>query len=199
MSEKKHGGARPGAGRKYLYGEPTKPMRIPVSQWAAVLDFVQAKVARAARPRLSFSLPVDETAERFERPVFSSAVRAGFPSPADDHVEHRLDLNDLVQHKEATYYAWVEGDSMIDLHILDGDLIMVDKAVSAETGDIVVAEVEGNFTVKRLGKQDGLPCLLPANPDYPVIPLSADVGATIWGVVVRVIHDPRQGKRRRLR
>jgi DNA polymerase V len=199
MSEKKHGGARAGAGRKSLYGEPTKPMRIPVSQLEAVLDFVKAKIARAASTPLGFSLPVEESAERFELPVFSSAVRAGFPSPADDHVEYRLDLNDLVPHKEATYYAWVEGDSMIDLHILDGDLIMVDKAVSAETGDIVVAEVEGNFTVKRLGKQDGAPCLLPANPDYPVIELSADVGATIWGVVVRVIHDPRQGKRRRLR
>ena len=169
MSEKKHGGARPGAGRKSRYGEPTKPMRIPVSQLAAVLDFVQAKVARATRPPLGFSLPIEETAERFELPVFSSAVRAGFPSPADDHIESRLDLNDLVQHKEATYYAWVEGDSMIDLHILDGDLIMVDKAVSAETGDIVVAEVEGNFTVKRLGKQDGVPCLLPANPDLSLI------------------------------
>ena len=197
MSEKKHGGTRHGAGRKSPNGEPTQPVRIPLSQVAAVLNFVNAKVARVSTS-LRFALPA-EVSERFDLPVFSTAVRAGFSSPADDYVEHRLDLNDLVQHKEATYYAWVEGDSMIDLNIHDGDLLMVDKAVSAERGDIVVAEMEGHFTVKRLGEQDGLPCLLPANPTYPVIKINAEFGVILWGVVVRVIHDPRQGKRRRLR
>ena len=162
---------------------------------ADVLDFVKTNVVRVSTS-LRFALPA-QVSERWDLQVFSTTVRAGFPSPADDYVEHRLDLNDLVQHKEATYYAWVEGDSMIDLNIHDGDLLMVDKAVFAETGDIVVAEVEGDFTVKRLGEQHGAPCLLPANPDYPIITLRADVGATIWGVVVRVIHDPRPRKRRR--
>lgn len=146
--------------------------------------------------RLTFAQP-SQIVARFELPVFATSVRAGFPSPAEDYIERRLDLNDLVLHKEATYYAWVAGDSMIDLNIHDGDLLMIDKAVEPEMGDIVVAEVDGHFTVKRLGEHDGAPSLLPGNPAYPVIRINPEVGVTIWGVVVRVIHDTRTRRRRR--
>ena len=191
MSEKQRGGARPGAGRKFIFGEPTKPIRVPESQVAAVLDFVKAGTANVTGA-LRFVLPAEVT-EKILLPVFSTAVRAGFPSPADDYVEHRLELNDLVLHKEATYYAWVKGDSMRDFNIQDGDLLMIDKSVQAETGDIVVAEVDGSFTVKKVGR--GL--LLAGNPDFPSIAINPDTGVQIWGVVVRVIHDLRQRKTRR--
>lgn len=126
-------------------------------------------------------------------PVFSTAIRAGFPSPAEDYIEHRLDLNDLVQHKEATFFAWVEGDSMQDFGIKDGDLLMIDKSLQAEIGDIVVAEVDGFFTVKKVGSG----VLLAGNPAYQPIPINPETGVLIWGVVVRVIHDMRQRKQRR--
>ena len=191
VSNGKRGGARPGAGRKYQYNEPTRPVRLPESQVAAVLDFVKARV-KSGLASLRFVLPAD-VAERTELPVFATAIRAGFPSPADDYVEHRLDLNDLVLHKEATYYAWVEGDSMIDFGIHDGDLLMIDKSVPPQAGDIVVAEVDGFFTVKKVG--DGV--LLAGNPAYQTITINPEVGITVWGVVVRVIHDlrPRPGRR----
>lgn len=135
----------------------------------------------------------EQVVARLELPVFATAIRAGFPSPAEDYIEHRLDLNDLVKHKEATYYAWVEGDSMQDFGIHDGDLLMIDKSVQAEIGDIVIAEVDGFFTVKKLGHG----VLLAGNSSYRPIPINPDTGVLIWGVVVRVIHDMRQRKQRR--
>lgn len=191
MVEGKRGGVRPGAGRKSVYSEPTKPVRLPESQVAAVLDFVKAR-AQLGLASLSFVLPA-EAAERIELPVFATAIRAGFPSPADDYVEHRLDLNDLVLRKESTYYAWVEGDSMIDFGIHDGDLLMIDKSVQPQSGDIVVAEVDGFFTVKKVG--NGV--LLAGNPAYQALAINPEVGITVWGVVVRVIHDFRQRPGRR--
>ena len=192
MREEQRGGARPGAGRKSTFGEPTKAIRVPESQVAAILDFVKTAGTTQATSPLRFVLPAD-VEERIALPVFSTAVRAGFPSPADDYVEHRLDLNDLVLHKEATFYAWVKGDSMQDFNIHDGDLLMIDKSVEAETGDIVVAEVDGSFTVKKVG--NGV--LLAGNPAFAPIAINPDTGVQIWGVVVRVIHDLRQRKRRR--
>ncbi len=192
-----HGGKRSGAGRKSIFNEPTRVVRLPESQVAPVLDFVRARAMTARdSTKLRFTMPATPT-ERVELPLFATGIRAGFPSPADDYIEHRLDLNDLVLHKEATYYAWVEGDSMVDLNIRDGDLMMIDKAVEPELGDIVVAEVDGQFTVKRLGEHGGAPCLLPGNPSYPIIAINPDIGITIWGVVVRIIHDMRQRRPRR--
>lgn len=146
---------------------------------------------------LRFLAPA-KPAVRVELPIFASGIRAGFPSPAADFVEGRLDLNDLLPHKDATFFAWCEGDSMIGLGLRDGDLLVVDKAVEAEMGDIVVAELNAEFTVKRLGRHLGTPHLLPANPAYPPIPIPPE-GVHIWGVVIRVIHDPRpRAKRKKL-
>lgn len=129
-------------------------------------------------------------------PIYSTGIRCGFPSPAADHEEDRLDLNDLIQHREATFFAWAEGDSMVGLSIRDGDLLVIDKAVTPEMGDIVVAEIDAEFTVKRLGEIDGKPHLLPANPAYSPIPIP-EGGMPFWGVVIRVIHDPRPRARRK--
>lgn len=148
---------------------------------------------------LNFLTPA-EVKERVSFPVFSTGIRCGFPSPAADHEETRLDLNDLIQHKEATFFAWAEGDSMIGLGIHDGDLLVIDKAVAPEMGDIVVAEVNAEFTVKRLGRIDGKPYLLPANDAFHPIPIPEEQGIQVWGVVIRVIHDPRpRAKRKKLK
>ena len=129
-------------------------------------------------------------------PLIEGGIRAGFPSPAADFLEEELDLNDLLPHKEATFYAWCEGDSMTGLGLQDGDLLVIDKAVEAEMGDIVVALLDGGFTVKRLGMHLGKPHLLPANPAYPPIPVPPE-GVEVWGVVIRVIHNPRPRARRK--
>ena len=192
----KKGGVRPGAGRKLKFAEPTKPIRVPISRTAEVIEFLAVTAHREQEiANLHFVTPA-EAAGRLELPLFATGIRAGFPSPAADFMESRLDLNDLIQHKEATFYAWCEGDSMIGLGIQDGDLLVIDKAVEAEMGDIIVAEMNAEFTVKRLGTHLGKPHLLPANPDFAPIPIPPD-GVSIWGVVIRVIHDPRPRVRRK--
>lgn len=130
-------------------------------------------------------------------PVFGSAIRCGFPSPADDYLESRLDLNDLILHREATFFARVEGDSMVGLGIAHGDLLMIDRAIQPEVGDIVVAEVAGEFTVKRLEVHQGRGYLVAANPTYQPIPVCPEQGVQVWGVVLHVIKSVRVRRRRK--
>ena len=116
-------------------------------------------------------------------------TRAGFPSPAADHRVVRLDLNaELVQHEEATMLVRVKGDSMRDAGIFDGNLLVVDKSLSAQHGDIVVAVLDGDFTVKELYCRDGTVKLLPAHPDYPEIVPAPGQELRIWGVVTSTIR-----------
>lgn len=146
---------------------------------------------------LRFLLPSPHP-PRVALPYFCVGIRAGFPSPAGDFEESRLDLNDLLPHKEATFFAWCEGDSMSGMGLNDGDLLVIDKAIEPDMGDIVVAEINAEFTVKRLGLHNGKPHLLPANPAYQPIPIPPE-GFQAWGVVIRVIHNPRpRAKRRQL-
>lgn len=114
----------------------------------------------------------------------------GFPSPADDYVEGRIDLNQhLIAHREATFFIRVTGDSMNGFGIHDGDLLVVDRAVEAGDGSIVIAVLEGDFTVKQLCR-DAQGCLLRAgNAGYPDIRVGADQALTVWGVVKWSIHE----------
>ena len=189
-----HGGARVGAGRKATFREATKPVRIPLSQVSAVRAFLHARLFAESSV---VPVPVQQTSAPQPLPVFASGVRAGFPSPADDHAEPGLDLNELVENPAATFCAWAEGDSMIDLGILDGDLMIIDRSLTARHDDVVVADLNGAFTVKRLLHKAGQSFLMPANPDYPPIPINPEDEVRIWGVVVRVIHDLRASGRRR--
>lgn len=118
-----------------------------------------------------------------------SPTRAGFPSPAADHRVVRLDLNaELVQHEEATMLVRVKGDSMRDAGIFDGNLLVVDKSLSAQHGDIVVAVLDDEFTVKQLYRRNGLVKLLPAHPDFPEIVPAEGQELRIWGVVTATIR-----------
>ncbi len=126
---------------------------------------------------------------RAPRPLFACAVPAGFPSPADDYVEDRLDLNELlVKRQEATYFLRVKGDSMVGAGIHPGDLIVVDRSIDPADGHVVVAEVNGELTVKRLRRVAGLPELHPENPSYPVIRFREGQDLRIWGVVTSAVH-----------
>ncbi|MCS4493294.1 translesion error-prone DNA polymerase V autoproteolytic subunit [Pantoea sp. B623] len=116
-------------------------------------------------------------------------VPCGFPSPAQDYVEQRIDLNKLiVQHPSSTYFVRVSGESMTGAGINDGDMLVVDSALRASHGDIVVASVEGEFTVKRLQLQ---PCLqlMPMNQQFKPIAISTEDALEVFGVVTYVIKS----------
>ena len=185
------GGKREGAGRKAgtgLYGEITEVLRVPVSQKATVVAFLSAyqrKLALQALDPISLIELPKLDSEPILRPLFSSKVRAGFPSPADDHVEKRLDVSEyLIGQIDATFFVTVAGDSMRDVGLLSGDKAVVNRSKQASVGDIVLAVVDGEFTIKSLGKNKrGLPRLIPANPDFPVIDIKENMHFEIWGVV----------------
>ncbi len=118
------------------------------------------------------------------------AVAAGFPSPAEEHAHKRLDLNDiLIKHPQATFLMRVRGSSMRDAGIDDGDVILVDRAIRACHGHVVVAVVDGEFTVKRLWQRGAGIRLQAANPTYPdIIPADGQT-VEVWGVVTRAIKE----------
>lgn len=116
-------------------------------------------------------------------PLFVEHVPCGFPSPAQDYIEERLDLNAfIVRHPSATYFVKVSGDSMIDAGIFDGDLLVVDRSLKPEHGDIVIAAVEGEFTVKELRTRPEL-LLMPRNARYRPIAIHCEEALEIFGVV----------------
>jgi DNA polymerase V len=122
-------------------------------------------------------------------PLYGSAVQAGFPSPADDYVESQLDLNEhLIRHPAATFFVRASGQSMRDAGIADGDLLIVDRALDPRDGDIVIAVLLGELTVKRIRRRDGRLLLEPDNAAYPAIDVPPDVGFSVWGVVTFAIH-----------
>lgn len=125
-------------------------------------------------------------------PLFMHAVPAGFPSPAQDYIERTLDLNELcIRHPAATYFVRAEGDSMLGVGIFSGDILVVDRSLKAVDGDIVIACVNGEFTVKELRTRPALQ-LLAHNPAYAPILFDPDSTLELFGVVTTVIHSVRQ-------
>jgi len=121
-------------------------------------------------------------------PLFSHKVTAGFPSPADDYIEGRLSLDEhLIQHKDATFFVRAKGNSMVGAGIFDGDLLVVDKSLNPSSGDIVIAIVDGDLTVKRLIKRGGKVILKPENPRFKEIELQDGQELQVWGVVTSTV------------
>lgn len=117
-------------------------------------------------------------------PYSSNGVSAGFPSPAEDIMEAALDLNrELVDHPASTFYARVSGCSMTDAGIDDGDLLIIDKSVEPYTGCVAVCYLDGEFTLKRVQLEKDYALLIPANPNYKPIKVTADNEFIIWGVL----------------
>jgi DNA polymerase V len=124
-----------------------------------------------------------------QRALLRRAVPAGFPSPADDYVELRISLDEhLIEHRESTFFMRVAGDSMKGKGIFDGDLLVVDRALSAVHGCVVIAVVDGEFTVKQLLHTPKGPVLRAAHPDYADMRIKPEQDFTIWGVVSWNIH-----------
>ncbi|MBA2652783.1 MAG: translesion error-prone DNA polymerase V autoproteolytic subunit [Tatlockia sp.] len=168
------GGYRPGSGRPRggKYGEQTKQLRVPVSRIDEVIAFLDKGM-------------------NYRFPFYSSKVRAGFPSPADDYIERYLDLNDhLIKHPAGTFFVRASGDSMTGAGIHNGDLLVVDRSIQAANGNIVIAALNGELTVKRLSQSKDRLQLLPENSNYPPIEINEGQDLVIWGVVTYVIHEP---------
>lgn len=129
-----------------------------------------------------------DTSTRQPLPVAGSAVKAGFPSPADDFLDAPLDLNrELVHNPASTFFVRVSGDSMTGDGIGDGDMLVVDRSVAPYDGCIAVCYVDGEFTVKRVRLEKGCAWLMPSNPKYQPIRVDADNEFLVWGVVRHVI------------
>lgn len=125
-------------------------------------------------------------------PLVLMPIPAGFPNPAQDAADTPLDLNKLVvEHPAATFYMRVKGASMEGAGIYDGDLIVVDKALEPRPGDIVVAHLDGEFTLKRFAKQGNTIQLLPENDQFAPITISEGQDFSIWGIVRAAIHNYR--------
>lgn len=125
----------------------------------------------------------------FKLPIFATKISAGFPSPADDYMEGKLDLNKyLIKHPAASFFIRVIGDSMINAGIFDGDLLIVDRSLEALSGKIVIAVIDGDLTVKRLLKKQHKIYLAAENPNYSNIEIRDESSLHIWGVVTNVIH-----------
>ncbi|NVK19107.1 MAG: translesion error-prone DNA polymerase V autoproteolytic subunit [Methylocystaceae bacterium] len=127
------------------------------------------------------------TISELNLPFYASCVPAGFPSPAEDYEEGRLDLNDFIEHPSATFFVRASGDSMIEAGIYPGDLLIVDRSLEARHNSIVIAVINGEMTLKRLIKRAEGSYLKADNPSYPNIALTED--SYIWGVVKNSVRD----------
>lgn len=189
-----HGGKREGAGRKSKYGEPTTIVRVPDSAKGVVLNFLDALREKSDKPSAwpdalkLLQMPANPSA--FKVPMFSHTVRAGFPSPADDYVADTLDLNEyLMPRKEASFLLRAKGESMLGVGIHDGDILVIDRSITPKDGSVVIATVDGQFTVKTLEKKRGKVRLLAANPDFEPIEFNDEQELQVWGVVTNVLHS----------
>jgi DNA polymerase V len=192
-----HGGKRPGSGRKAgtgTYKENTSVIRIPDSQKPVITSFLEAYAKKQRLSQLKENLDsveeftqLAEEIERLSLPLYESKVPAGLPSPADDNVESRMDPNAyLVNKADRTFFVTIQGESMLEVGLMPGDKAVVEKDKIAAVGDIVLAMIDGEFTVKTLAKQkDGMPKLLPANSSgrYAPILITRQMQFKIWGVV----------------
>ncbi|MCQ2286846.1 MAG: translesion error-prone DNA polymerase V autoproteolytic subunit [Bacteroidales bacterium] len=140
---------------------------------------------------LDFSTPSTDTDLNLS--FVEEGVRAGFPSPAPDNLSHTLDLNkELITHPAATFFARVVGDSMRDADVSEGDILVVDRALEPQNGNMAVCFIDGEFTLKfiRLDeKEKGVVWLVPANPDFSEIKITPENDFMVWGVVSYTIKN----------
>lgn len=137
-------------------------------------------------------VPAEESQESALPKMAQEGIHAGFPSPATDYMTQAIDLNrELVKHPAATFYGRVVGDSMIDAGVEEDDILVIDKALDAQDGDMAVCFVDGEFTLKHLRMRDGRLSLVPANEKYPVIEVDEGTDFKMWGVVTYIIKKVR--------
>lgn len=190
--EFEHGGARENAGRKAQFNEPTKVIRVPESQvnfiknW--LLNNVKTNNLTDFNSKLNFQAVHPNNDKIYHIPLATERVAAGFPSPAQDDIEQALDLNEyLIRNENATFIVKANSLSMLDAGIDINDPLIVDRSIPAKSGDIVIALIDNDFTVKRLmidtQFQPPKVWLKAENPDYQNIYIEEGQELVIWGVV----------------
>ena len=136
-----------------------------------------------------FEIYIPDLGTTQKLPYFDGGVSAGFPSPAEDYMHSKLDLNNLlIEHPSATYYVRVNGDSMFGAGILNGDLLIVDRSLEVTNNCIVVAYIDGEFTVKRIKKINNKMFLQPENKNHQAIEITESMDFELFGVVAHAIH-----------
>ena len=177
-----HGGARAGAGRK---GGPSEVVRLPLPL-ANLARRLKSGGLRAGD--INGFLDV-EARNALAVPLMTSTAACGFPSPADDYLDSPLDFNELlVQNPAATFAVRISGESMIGAGLFPGDVAVVDRSLTPSNGSIVLALIDGEFTIKRYCVVEGGIVLLAENPRFSNIEISAETGLEIWGVVKHAIR-----------
>ena len=137
----------------------------------------------------TLELYASDTITTLNMPYFENGVSAGFPSPAEDHMHSKIDLNNLlIENPSATYYVRVNGDSMLGAGILSGDLLIVDRSIEVTNNCIVVAHLDGEFTVKRIKKIKNKIFLQAENNNYKPIEITKEMDFELFGVVAHAIH-----------
>lgn len=137
-------------------------------------------------PSLEFYTPDYSTSA--ELPFVDGGLRAGFPSPADDFLEVRIDFNEeYIKNKDATFYARVKGDSMKNAGIFDGDLLVIDRSLEPLNDKIAVCVINGEFTVKRIKIEKSIVWLIPENEEFKPIKVTEDNEFIVWGIVTASI------------
>jgi DNA polymerase V len=193
------GGKRPNSGPKSSmspYGEKTSVIRVPTSIKSDVLVYLEAFKIKSKLAGAELDLPQAlPNPPALARPVYSGKVTAGqsrFPSPAQDYEQKFLDLNDrYITNPPATFFFQVKGDSMIGAGIYDGSTVIVDRAIKPKSSSIIIADVDGEWMVKRLYKRGHVVKLLSENPEHAPIVLAEGQELVIFGVVTYVIHQPK--------
>jgi DNA polymerase V len=127
--------------------------------------------------------------KRLEIPLVSPLVEAGFPSPADDYIDQSLDLNEyLIRHPAATFMVRVNGDSMAGGSINSGDILIVDRSLEPRSGNVVIAVLDGELTVKRYRRTDQGVVLMPDSEEWQPVHVTEDMDFAVWGVCTFAIH-----------
>jgi len=165
-----------------------EPKVSELANLARILKVTTSELTGFTVPR-HLKLFGDATIPGKKMPLFTSHISAGFPSPADDYIEKRLNLNDLlIKNRASTFFVKVSGDSMLDAGIHNGDILVVDRSKTPVNNSIVIAVLNGELTVKRIRKTRKKLYLAPENEDYAEIEITKDMDLTVWGVVTNVIH-----------
>ncbi|USP39118.1 translesion error-prone DNA polymerase V autoproteolytic subunit [Acinetobacter sp. XS-4] len=190
--EFEHGGVRENAGRKAQFNEPTKVIRVPESQVNFIKNWLLNNVKTNNLTDFNSKLNVQQVHPNNDKiyhiPLATERVAAGFPSPAQDDIEQALDLNEyLIRNENATFIVKANSLSMLDAGIDINDPLIVDRSIAAKSGDIVIALIDNDFTVKRLmidtQFQPAKVWLKAENPDYQNIYIEEGQELVIWGVV----------------
>ena len=154
--------------------------------------YLKEKLDKEQKSKKYSMSKIKNISKNIKLPLYASKVKAGFPSPADDEIEKKLDLNEyIVEHPNSTFYVKVVGESMRDAGIFPDDIIVIDRSKEACDKSIILAIVNGEFTVKRLRKTNKKIFLQPENAEYEIIEITEGTDFEVWGVVTYVIHKPK--------